>query len=500
MKIKIGSRKSDLARIQAYAVGKALSALPEVLDIEYVFKSSLGDQNQDDPLWQMPEKGVFTQDLTKGLLAEEVDLVVHSWKDLPVEDREHTFIAGTLPRADQRDLLLFRKDRLKEVSFTHSTRIFSSSPRRAHNLGQFLSWALPGGNKRIEFDNVRGNIQTIVRKLLESEDVDGLVVAKAAIDRMLSVTEEEFKESWELLRTALEKCLIMVLPLKENPTAAAQGAVAMEIRREDQKLHELIEKINCKTTFENVSYEREVLKSHGGGCHQKIGVSRLSRAYGNILSLKGQTESGEDLDEWSLDQKHRLSGSLTEVFPSSMGDARLYNDEDIGFNESSLEQARALFVSKWRALPEALSLEPEQVVWVSGLRTWRKLAERGVWVTGSSESLGEIENPQLENIKGPLNWLRLTHEAALKTDLDSGIPSIATYKLVEPSIPEAIKDKKYFYWTSYSSFKVALDAFPQIRDRSHSCGPGKTAVLIERELNVKPNIYASYKEWISEFK
>ena len=174
-------------------------------------------------------------------------------------------------------------------------------------------------------------------------------------------------------------------------------------------------------------------------------------------------------------------------------------DESVDFDRSKIESAPALFVSKWRALPEDIAIDGDQTVWTSGLRTWRKLAARGIWVTGSTESLGESENPRLECIKGPLQWLKLTHEAALDYGNDSN-PAMATYRLTKASIPSDLNQKKYFYWTSYSSFKAALAEYPEIRDRHHSCGPGNTAVLIEKELKVKPVIYASYKEWISEFK
>ena len=104
MRVTIASRRSDLARIQAYEVGKALQAAHPQLEIKYSFHESLGDKNQKDPLWQMPEKGVFTQDFREGLSRGEFDLVVHSWKDLAIEEDQETEIVATLPRADQRDL------------------------------------------------------------------------------------------------------------------------------------------------------------------------------------------------------------------------------------------------------------------------------------------------------------------------------------------------------------------------------------------------------------
>ena len=79
MRVTVASRRSDLARIQAYQVGETLRAAHPQIEIDYSFHESLGDKNLHDPLWQMPENGVFTQDFREGLLRGEFDLVVHSW-------------------------------------------------------------------------------------------------------------------------------------------------------------------------------------------------------------------------------------------------------------------------------------------------------------------------------------------------------------------------------------------------------------------------------------
>src|SRR5262252_239089 len=154
MRVTIASRRSDLARIQAYQVGEALSEKHPQIEITYSFHESLGDKNQNDPLWQMPEKGVFTQDFREGLLRGDFDLVVHSWKDLAIEDDPETEIVATLPRADQRDVLLVRNDRWSRVEDHGVISILTSSPRRAHNLDSFLRVALPAQIQDLKFENV----------------------------------------------------------------------------------------------------------------------------------------------------------------------------------------------------------------------------------------------------------------------------------------------------------------------------------------------------------
>ena len=150
MRLKIAARRSDLARLQAQMVARALQARFEGLEIEFFFRESLGDQNLNQPLWQMPEKGVFTADLRGELLSGGCDLVVHSWKDLPVETGPETAVVATLPRAAVQDLLLVRKDRWPTVAATGRINILTSSPRRIRNLPGFLKDALPANISTIE--------------------------------------------------------------------------------------------------------------------------------------------------------------------------------------------------------------------------------------------------------------------------------------------------------------------------------------------------------------
>src|SRR2546430_2115130 len=164
MRLILAARRSELARIQALQVGCLLEKANLQLKIEYSFHESLGDRNQNDPLWQMPEKGVFTQDLREGLLARRYDLAVHSWKDLAIEEDEQTEIAATLPRADIRDLLLVRRDKWDEAKRTGRLTILTSSPRRSYNLDSFLRRALPARLTELIFEPVRGNVPTRVRK------------------------------------------------------------------------------------------------------------------------------------------------------------------------------------------------------------------------------------------------------------------------------------------------------------------------------------------------
>ena len=113
--IKIISRKSDLAIIQACLVGDAIKNSKSDMAIEYLYKDTRGDIDLTTPLSQLPEIGVFTSDLRESLINEEADIAVHSWKDLPINLAKGTKIIGTLPRADMRDIIFFKKKNLDKI-------------------------------------------------------------------------------------------------------------------------------------------------------------------------------------------------------------------------------------------------------------------------------------------------------------------------------------------------------------------------------------------------
>ena len=494
MRVTIASRRSDLARIQAYQVGEALQTAHPQLEINYSFHESLGDRNQNDPLWQMPEKGVFTQDFRAGLLNGDFDLVVHSWKDLAIEEDPETEVVATLPRADARDLLLVREDRWPEVCRTGVMSMFTSSPRRSYNLDSFLREALPAELRELNFVNVRGNVPTRVRKLLQSE-TDGLIVAKAALDRLLGAKQAEFAATQQELRSALSQFRWMVLPLRENPSAPAQGALAVEIVRRRSDLRELLSPINCADTFAAVTQEREILRGYGGGCHQKIGASVLCRPFGEVTFLRGLTDDRQELDRWSLGSSKPRPPKVARdrMWPLDSSDTDWFARESIPVEPA--DASIALWIAKADAMPDDWFPHPGQVVWASGVKTWRRLARRGVWVSGSAESLGEQEPQNIETLVGaPMTWLKLTHESGYR---EGTMPTLATYRLVPNNGQVDLAGKTYFFWKSGSSFEHALLLNPWIESMTHFCGPGNTQRILERN-GVQPHVFLDHAQWLKE--
>lgn len=505
MRLRISARKSDLARLQAYQVGKALTEKNPSLEISYNFRESLGDKNLTDPLWKMPEKGVFTEDFVQDLLNQKTDLVVHSWKDLPTQLRSGTKIIATLPRADQRDLLLFKKSSEARVLSSKTLQVYSSSPRRAYNLENFLKAYLPAQPSTVQFKNVRGNIQTRVRKLLEDSSVDALIVAKAALDRLLTAEEAEFAETRNFLRSALNDLKWMVLPLSMNPNAAAQGALAIEIKEDRPELEELLRTIQCQKTFDCVQQERQVLSSYGGGCHQKIGVAVLPREYGSVFFLRGLTDAGQVLAEQKV-----VKSSARDVANARHLQSRKYSTEQLGTSRELTvnrlqipayvipSDAKALWIAKAEAMPSDLRFT--RLLWAAGLTTWRKLAERGYWVHGSAEGLGESEDPRLQALAPDesKSWIKLTHSQSESVTAPN-FKTIATYDIKVVADGWSVGTREFFFWHSGSQFLAALKADPQVKAKKHACGPGSTFAVLREHLGADADIeiYLNEEEWRS---
>ncbi|MGE4133140.1 MAG: hydroxymethylbilane synthase [Bdellovibrionales bacterium] len=474
MRLKVASRKSDLARWQAVQVGRAFEELLKSGPAEYTFKSSFGDQNLDLPLASMGSKGVFTQDFYEELKSGVYDLVVHSWKDLPTEDRPETSITMTLPRADMRDVLIVPEDVWQEATETGTLPILTSSPRREYNLGLSLPDLLPGA-PRLEFHSIRGNVPTRLQKMVEQKCA--LVMAKAALDRLLEAEKQGFLEDGSKIRFWIENCRFAVLPVSLNPPAPAQGALAVEVVRSNHALIERTRQLNHHATFQAVEEEREILKGYGGGCHQKIGVAVILRPYGKVLSLRGLTDQGVTLGEWRLQNGTPWSKaeSPNQIFPLRSEQNNWFHRVALG--QVSLSSQSAFWVARADAWPEGAKPRQGAVIWTAGVKSWKRLASQGIWVTGCADGLGETEDPGLQEIFGSLDWCKLTHDRANK---DSH--SLATYRLEERENSPDLRGKTHFFWMSGSSFERARALFPdEIEHGWHACGPGSTHRFLEQQ-------------------
>ncbi len=494
--VRILSRKSDLAIIQAKEVGaNLLKEFPD-LNIEYLTKSTLGDKDLNTPLSQMPTAGVFTDDLREYLINKKCDMIVHSWKDLPLDLGSKTIVAGTLARADQRDILFLKKNSINKIKENKKISILSSSPRRIYNLESFVKDYLPFELDEINFMNIRGNIPTRFKKFIKGEE-DAFVVAKAAIDRLSNNNLKEFNQISNSIKDYINKCLWTITPLSINPTSPGQGALACEIRNEDNTLNNMIKKINHKDVFDCAEKERKVLKKYGGGCHQKIGVSFFPMFFGLVHSEKGETDNGHKFSSWKINDNFILNEKISEkdLYPSSLKNYNLFSREEIKESIELIESLRnhCILVSRKSSLPIEAKIHDSNIIWSSGTKTWKALANRGVWINGTADGMGENVDPRIETLTS-YPWIKLTHLGAPKNKIKE---SVETYKLLEMPIKEDIRNKKYFYWMSSSAFKYVKKYYPEIINANHSCGPGNTYIEIKKIITdpKKLSIALSYNSW-----
>lgn len=469
MRLKIGSRKSDLARLQAQSVGELIQDHHPSVEIVYEFRESLGDKNLTDPLWKAPEKGLFTSDFVQGLESGDLDLVVHSWKDLPIEDSPVRQILGTTRRADPRDVLLIKKSCRERIQAGRSVQIFSSSPRREYCLKKSLSSLWPGGLEKVQVTSVRGNIPTRLRKLVDTPETDGLVVAKAALDRLVLSGQSEFDSVSQEIKDILQMMDWMVLPLDLFPTAPAQGALGLEILRSRQDLVQLLTPLLDVQGSDRARKEREVLKSFGGGCHQKIGCSWTSGKSGQeIQFLVGLTDSGKELTSPSPIHNAQIW---------TTGEWRQFKTrEPLEIDLTALRSAPVLLVSKAEAFPPNYKPSDNQIVWCAGSQTWQKLAQQGIWVHGGAEGLGLV-SPDISVFGEFSRSLLLTHQReSLPAD------SLATYQVRWSSEPlsRPAPGQKILI-RSRMDFEMAKKLGLFLSQPVVYCGMGETFLSLEKE-------------------
>ena len=249
-KMILGTRGSELALVQTRDVACRLGrAHPGLVLGEKIIKTT-GDKRLDVSL-SAPgslEKGLFTKELEEALLNGSVHAAVHSLKDLPTEQPPGLVLGAILERADVSDALASKHEGGWK-GLPPGATVATSSLRRKNQL-----LLLRPDLKIVE---IRGNVPTRLRKVLESPEWDALVVASAALAR---------------LGAAIVPAGLQVTIIEEMLPAPGQGAVAVECREEDNETRELLAAIHHEPTSLCVRAERELLHSLGGGCHLPLGT------------------------------------------------------------------------------------------------------------------------------------------------------------------------------------------------------------------------------------
>lgn len=257
---KIGTRGSLLAVTQCTLIKNEITERTGD-EFELNLIQTQGDQQTEKPLWQMDGKDFFTKELDTALLANKVDLVVHSYKDLGSDRPEGISLATITQRKFAHDILLIKKENISKIKDLDQFIVGTSSPRRIVNIESSLKDFLPNASESLEVKckMLRGNVNTRIQKLRD-DNYHAIVLALAGLERLANK-----KESKEELAGLLDGLTFMVMPQKVFPSSASQGALAIEYNsvRDDQELYKTLRSVHCETTEEEVKRERAAFQTYG---------------------------------------------------------------------------------------------------------------------------------------------------------------------------------------------------------------------------------------------
>ncbi len=257
-KVVIGTRTSKLALYQTDQVKKELKKNFPNLQIEIQEVKTKGDVLIDKPLDRNLDKGFFVKEIQELLIQNKIDIAVHSLKDLPVEELNELEISAILKRGNPQDVFLSRKNK-KLADFNGDELIGTTSLRRKAQLLKL--------NPKLKINDVRGNVDTRVKKMIEGK-YDGLVMAAAGIERL-----------------KLNEHITEYLDFNSFLNAPGQGAIAIETNTNNREVNKIVSTINHEKTMICTKNERGFMKRMGGGCNYPIGA--YAYIEGNKLFLEG---------------------------------------------------------------------------------------------------------------------------------------------------------------------------------------------------------------------
>lgn len=243
--LRIGSRGSQLALWQANWAKACLCEHFPILDVDITVIRTQGDRMAEVPLSQMGGKEVWTKEIEHALLNQEIDLAVHSLKDLPTQLPKGLILGAISKREDVRDALVSADGKVF-AELRENARVATSSLRRQAQLLH----ARPD----LQIEGIRGNIDTRLRKL-EDENFDAIILASAGLIRL----------GWA------DRITEFLDPIACVP-APGQAALGIETRQDDKRVAGFVDALNHSDTFRDVTAEREMLRILEGGCRVPIGA------------------------------------------------------------------------------------------------------------------------------------------------------------------------------------------------------------------------------------
>ena len=265
MKLVVGTRGSNLALVQTNWVVEQLKKNNPDIEFEIKIIKTKGDLIKDLPLDKIGDKGLFVKEIEKSLLDKEIDMAVHSMKDMPSYLPEGLKFAHSPRREDPRDALIFREGYKTLEDLPQGARIGTGSKRRKYQLLKH--------RPDLEIVPIRGNIETRIKKI-ETEKLDGVVLAASG-----------------LRRAGLDDKIDYYIPTDIMLPAPAQGILALEIREDDKETEKIIDSIKDDITKIQIDAERGFLIGVNGSCHIPMGA--YCEIEGEKITLTGLYGDGE---------------------------------------------------------------------------------------------------------------------------------------------------------------------------------------------------------------
>jgi hydroxymethylbilane synthase len=258
-KLKLGTRGSDLARTQSGTVAASLERAG--FDVELTIIKTSGDQNQTALFGSIGAQGVFVREIEQALVEKRIDLAVHSFKDLPTKSPPELVVAAVPARVDPADVLVVRRSVLegnKEewIPLAKSAKVGTASARRRVWLTHF--------RPDLKIEPLRGNVPTRLRKLAEGA-YDAIVLAAAGVERLMA--ERRLGDLG-----ALGEIEFLPLDPQKFVPAPAQGALALQCRRDDARVLAALATIDHAESHVAVLAERDALARAEGGCDVAFGA------------------------------------------------------------------------------------------------------------------------------------------------------------------------------------------------------------------------------------
>ena len=265
MKLVVGTRGSNLALVQTNWVVEQLKKNNPDIEFEIKIIKTKGDLIKDLPLDKIGDKGLFVKEIEKSLLDKEIDMAVHSMKDMPSYLPEVLKFAHSPRREDPRDALIFREGYKTLEDLPQGAKIGTGSKRRKYQLLKH--------RPDLEIVPIRGNIETRIKKI-ETENLDGVVLAASG-----------------LRRAGLEEKIDYYIPTDIMLPAPAQGILALEIREDDKETEKIIDSIKDNITKVQIDAERGFLIGVNGSCHIPMGA--YCEVDGEKITLTGLYGDGD---------------------------------------------------------------------------------------------------------------------------------------------------------------------------------------------------------------